>query len=174
MKIKKIHHVTIQYPVNHIADGPTQDAGQGKGKQFLTGVRPQHPDDQACRQQPDGGEKPALPTRGARQEREGGAAVMDPDQVKEAGDHRTVAQAVVAHHQHLTKLVGQQDDGGQGQPAQHAGCGRLAGPGGSCRRRRLASAGHQAKCRVSPAPNRLLVQRPHSVGCAGSVPSASL
>ena len=40
----------------------TQDAGQGKGEQFLSGVRPQHPDDQACRQQPDGSKKPALPT----------------------------------------------------------------------------------------------------------------
>ena len=82
MKIKKIHHVTIQYPVNHIADGPTQDAGQGKGKQFLTGVRPQHPDDQACRQQPDGGKKPALPTACICQKTKCGTSVVRLHKIK--------------------------------------------------------------------------------------------
>ena len=35
---------------------------------------------------------------------------MDPHQVEEAADNCAVAQAVVAHHQYLAKLIRQQDN----------------------------------------------------------------
>ena len=53
-------------------------------------------------------------------------------------------------------LFGQQQDEGQPQPLQHA----AASSGG------FVAAGHQANFLTSPAPSRLLTQRPQRVGCA--------
>src|SRR5438105_1208992 len=65
---------------------------------------------------------------------------------------------VVTDDQHFRELVGNEDGQGQRQPRQPAGRG--------------STAGHQAYFLCSPAPYKLLVQRPQIVGCAGSCPTS--
>ena len=161
MKIQKIHHIAVQQSVDHIANRPAQNADQRKGKQFLPGVGAQHPQDHDHRHGAYPSQKPALPARCISQKRESRAAVVHPYQVEKIGYVPAFAQTVVADHQHLGELVGQHNQAGQCQPVRQTN------------RAALACRGHQAKLRDSPSPNRLLVQRPHSLGWAGSMPRSS-
>ena len=132
----------------------------------------EHPQDKARCQHPYDGEKPALPTARTRQKRERRAAVVYAHQIEKAGDSVAVAPLVEAQNQHFGELVGYQNDQRQPQPLQHAAAasdGFEAGFGGGT----AGLARHQATVRASPAPNRLLVQRPQIVGCAGSAPTSS-
>ncbi len=78
------------------------------------------------------------------------ARVVHTHQVEEGSDLLDVTQLESAQDHHLGDLVQHDHGKGQGQPQQQA--------------RRRGAACHQATARVSPAPNRLLVQRLHSSG----------
>ena len=130
VEVEKVDHVAVHQAVNHIADGTAQNAGHGKGEQFLSGVRLEHPHNQARCRNTNNGKEPTLPAPGAGQKREGGAAVVHPYQVEETGYGRAVAQVVIANDQDLGELVGDQDDQGQPQPLQHAAARAAQADGG--------------------------------------------
>ena len=43
VKVLKVDHVAVEHAVDHIAHGAAQNAGQGKAKEFLSGVLFEHP-----------------------------------------------------------------------------------------------------------------------------------
>ena len=155
MKVQKIHHVAVECAVNHVANRTAQYAGKCKGKQLLTRVRFEHPDDKNRCSNTDASKKPALPATCIGQKRESSTGVVHANNIKKTGDVSRVAQTVIAQDQHLGELVCNQYQQRQAQPRQHAT--RRFGKVCFC---------HYANVLVSPAPYKLLIQRPQIVGCS--------
>ena len=89
----------------------------------LARVALEHPDDEARGQRSQADEEPALPARGAGEEREGRAGVVHAHDVEERGDGAAVAELEVAEDQRLGELVEQDDGQRDAQPGQQRGTG---------------------------------------------------
>ena len=122
--------------------------------------RAQHPDDEDRGGDAQADEEPALPARGAGEERERRAGVVGADDVEERRRRGATSLSwKVADDQRLGDLVEQ-------TITRQRRCRARATSEPACRR---PSGDPRA---ASPAPNRLLVQRPQIVGCAGSLPTS--
>ena len=64
VEVQKIDHITVLQPVDDIAHGTPQNAGEGKRKQLLIRMAQQLPGDEAAHHHANGGEQPALPAPG--------------------------------------------------------------------------------------------------------------
>ena len=160
--LDEVDDVAAQQPVDHVADRTAEDERERPAEQPLPAMTAQHPDDEAGGEDAEADEEPALPA-GAPARNENAAPVLcTRTRLKNEvtvrlspSSKKPMISAFVNWSSRITAsaIASQGQNGGGGRP-------------GLARR-------HQAKVRVSPAPCRLLVQRPHSAGCAASWPTSS-
>src|SRR5690606_329924 len=113
--------MAVEYPVDHIAHGAAQYAGQRGAKQRLFRVAAQQMQDQAGGAKRDRGEEPALPALSVGQEAEGGPWVVEQREIKEGQQVPALAIFQVAVEIYLGQLVRDDNDCGQQQPAGEPG-----------------------------------------------------
>src|SRR5574344_1315171 len=128
VKIQKIHHIAMHQPIEYVADGPAQNAGQRKTKQLLRWIFAQLPHDEHRCHHANADKQPALPAAVVGQKRKRRARVVRTHDVEKAGDGRAVPQRVVAQDPLLGQLVQQHNHQRPEQPGPDAG--RGGGGGG--------------------------------------------
>mmetsp|Transcript_5263 Transcript_5263/g.19703 ORF Transcript_5263/g.19703 Transcript_5263/m.19703 type:complete len:215 (+) Transcript_5263:140-784(+) len=160
--VDPVHHGAAHDAVDHVRQGAPEDQSEARSLHARHCGAPDHEDQEDRRSQGDRDEEVALPAARIVQEAERRAVVVGADQVEEAGDRAHLTELEGTDDEDLGELVGQDDQARDQQPLQQAGAGRS-----------VLARHAQATFRTSPAPCRLLSQRPHSVGCAATLPTSA-